>query len=133
MSGNNENLWSSSLTGSVLGLNVVLNIEQLHYLTAGLTPSAGARVTIHDTMVRPLVDEFGLDVEPHKATNFAIEKTSYVRQPSPWDTECFSSWADTNYSSYTGDKDWPYTAMVCTTHKSVPDSVCLAMQEVLSV
>ena len=67
-------------------------------------------------MVRPLVDEYGLDVEPHKATNFAIEKTSYVRQPSPWDTECFSSWADTNYSSYTGDTDWPYTAMVSTTN-----------------
>ena len=79
MSGNNENLWSSSLTGSVLGLNVVLNIEQLQYLGSGLTASAGARVTIHDTMVRPLVDEYGMDVEPHKATSFAIEKVGRIK------------------------------------------------------
>ena len=74
MSGTNENLWSSSLPGSVMGLNVVLNIEQFQYLHSGLSPSAGARVTIHDTVVRPLVDEYGLDVEPQKATNFAIAK-----------------------------------------------------------
>ena len=74
VSGTNENLWSSSLPGSVMGLNVVLNIEQFQYLHSGLTPSAGARVTIHDTVVRPLVDEYGLDVEPQKATNFAIAK-----------------------------------------------------------
>ena len=43
-----------------MGLNVVLNIEQSAYMKS--------------TRVRALVDEFGLDVEPNKATNFAIEK-----------------------------------------------------------
>ena len=78
VSGNNENAWSSSLPGSVLGLNIVLNIEQFQYLKQGLTPSAGARVTIHDTEVRPLVDEYGMNVEPNKATSFAIVKVRSV-------------------------------------------------------
>ena len=78
VSGNNENTWASSLPGSVLGLNIVLNIEQFQYLKQGLTQSAGARVTIHDTEVRPLVDEYGMNVEPNKATSFALVKVRSV-------------------------------------------------------
>ena len=37
-----------------------------------------ARVTIHSPTVRPLVDELGQDIEPAKATNFAIEKVKLV-------------------------------------------------------
>ena len=77
VSGSLETLWSSSLAGSLMGLNVVLNTEQEVYLRSGLTSSAGARVTLHQPEVRPLVSEFGLDVEPNKATNFAIEKVQY--------------------------------------------------------
>ena len=44
---------------------------------SGLTSSAGARVTLHQPEVRPLVSEFGLDVEANRATNFAIEKVQY--------------------------------------------------------
>ena len=62
----------------MLGLNIVLNIEQFQYLKQGLTPSAGARVTIHDTEIRPLVDEYGMNVEPNKATSFAIVKVRSV-------------------------------------------------------
>ena len=57
-----------------MGLNVILNIEAEHYLHNGLSRSAGARVTIHDNKVRPMIDEYGMDVEPNKANNFAIEK-----------------------------------------------------------
>ena len=129
MSGTLETLWSSSLAGSLMGLNLVLNTEQSAYMKNGWTSTAGARVTIHHTEVRPLVSEFGLDVEPNKATNFAIEKvryqhsdptlwtlspcqTVYSRQPAPWDTECFRAWTDTNYSGYTEGINWPYTFMV---------------------
>ena len=77
MSGTLETLWSSSLAGSLMGLNLVLNTEQSAYMKNGWTSTAGARVTIHHTEVRPLVSEFGLDVEPNKATNFAIEKVRY--------------------------------------------------------
>ena len=77
VSGSLTTLWSSSLAGSLMGLNVVLNTEQSAYMKSGLTSSAGARVTIHHTEERPLVSEFGLDVEPHKATNFALEKVEY--------------------------------------------------------
>lgn len=76
VSGNSSSSWTSSLPGSVLGLNIVLNIQQNVYMINGLTPSAGARVTIHSTAVRPLVDEFGHDIEPAKATNFALERVN---------------------------------------------------------
>ena len=36
-------------------------------------------MTIHSTSVRPLVDELGQDIEPAKATNFAIEKVKLSR------------------------------------------------------
>ena len=55
-------------------LHLLPSFEQVQYLKSGLTPSAGARVTIHDTDVRPLVDEYGMNVEPNKATSFAIVK-----------------------------------------------------------
>ena len=66
------------MPGGVMGLNVVLNIDQKNYMKNGLTSSAGVRVTLHSPEVRPLVDEFGHDVQPARATNFAIEK---VKQP----------------------------------------------------
>ena len=37
-------------------------------------PNLVPRVTIHSPTLRPLVDELGQDIEPAKATNFAIEK-----------------------------------------------------------
>ena len=76
VSGRSSSSWTSSLPGGVLGLRIVLNIQQNVYMKNGLTPSAGARVTIHSTTTRPLVDEFGHDIEPAKATNFAMERVS---------------------------------------------------------
>ena len=80
-SGNKDNTFTSSLPGSVMGLNVVLNIQQSSYMKNGLTASAWARVSVEDARLRALVDEFGMDVEPNKATNFAIEKVNSWTHP----------------------------------------------------
>ena len=47
-------------------------------LRNGLTSSAGARVTLHQPEVRPLVLESGLNLEPNKATQIAIEKVPNI-------------------------------------------------------
>ena len=68
-----------------------------------------------------------------------------MSQPSPWDTECFSAWTDTNYTAYTEDIDWPYTFMVTKNtpylgitdhqmeHHFVTRHTPVAMQEILPV
>ena len=47
----------SSLTGPAFGLSLVLNIEQEDYLKGGQTLAAGARISVQDGDVEPLVEE----------------------------------------------------------------------------
>ena len=39
---------------------------------------AGARVTVHDTSLRPLVDEDAQDVTPGQSTQIALQEASIV-------------------------------------------------------
>ena len=39
---------------------------------------AGARVDVHDSASRPLVDEDGLDVSPKQSTQISIQEVSNV-------------------------------------------------------
>ena len=73
LSGKATFLWKSSLSGPNLGLHIELNLDQKEYMLNGLTKSAGARVTFHNSTIRPLVDEFGHNVQPSTSTNFALE------------------------------------------------------------
>lgn len=43
MSGSAATIWSSSLPGPIMGLQVVLNLEQSQYMRNSITKSAGAR------------------------------------------------------------------------------------------
>ena len=38
-----------------------------------LTEKAGARIAVHNARLLPMVDEFGLDVEPGTASSIAIQ------------------------------------------------------------
>ena len=76
----------------------------------GLTSSAGARVTIHSPATRALTDEFGQDIQPATATNFALHAVEHKRLAAPYNSSCFSSWEQTNYTEYT--TAWPYTENV---------------------
>ena len=46
-SGAASKMWMSSQTGPLMGLQIVLNLQQTSYMSNGLTKSAGARYTIH--------------------------------------------------------------------------------------
>ena len=101
-----------ALTGPTFGLALVLNLNQKWYLKEGATPKVsfnivlvipkfkcpflayylslfiiiiqgGARITVHDTTLRPLVDEDGLDVTPATSTEIAIQEVTIG-------TRCFS-------------------------------------------
>lgn len=114
LSGLAEFLWQSSLPGPNLGLTIELNLDQQQYMRNGLTKSAGARVTFHNSSFRPLVDEFGHDIQPSTSTNFALEAGIFTRMESPYDTDCFPSWSQTNYSTqFLNSTKWPYSFMQC--------------------
>ena len=38
---------------------------------------AGARITIHETYLRGLVDEYGQDVSPNKYTQISVQEVKY--------------------------------------------------------
>ena len=82
----------------------------------GLTSSAGARVTIHSPATRALTDEFGQDIQPATATNFALHAVEHKRLAAPYNSSCFSSWEQTNYTEYTTEFAWPYTENVGKTY-----------------
>ena len=39
-------------------------------------------------------------------------KVHYTRLASPYESDCFPSWSDTNYTVYTNNTSWSYTLMV---------------------
>ena len=88
LSGEATSLLRSSLPGPDLGLTIVVNLDQVQYLQNRITKNAGARyrcitfcwmlifsifrVTFHNASVRPLVNEYGYDLQPQTSTNFAL-------------------------------------------------------------
>ena len=91
-------------------------------------------MTFHNSSIRPLVDEFGHNIQPTISTNFALEAVSdletnienkikkdfsismqgiFTRLESPYETDCYESWTQTNYSThFLNSTNWPYSFMV---------------------
>jgi hypothetical protein len=114
----------SSMTGPFFGLSVILNLEQRWYMNGGESKQAGARLTVHDSAVRPLVDEFGYDVMPNTLTEAAIQQLYLERQPAPYTSNCTNDWSHTNYTEYVPD-GWSYTLQQCQrfcSHSSIMDT-----------
>ena len=91
---------TSTHTGPIFGLSVVLNLNQKRYLLNGATQKAGARITVHDSALRGLVEEDGLDVAPAQSTSISIQETVKYRQKSPYTSKCMHDWNETPYSEY---------------------------------
>ena len=93
------------------------------------------RVTFHNSSIRPLVDEYGHNIQPSTSINFALEAVSdletnienkihkylydfsmqgiFTRLESPYETDCYQSWSQTNYSTqFLNSTNWPYSFMV---------------------
>ncbi len=63
------------------GLHVELFLDQISYMAGTLSEKAGVRIAVHNSHIHPMVDEFGLDVEPGTATSIAIQLVSGSRDP----------------------------------------------------
>ncbi len=63
----------SSLTGVSNGLSVELFLDQNNYMIQKLSKKAGARMVIHDPFIKPLPDEYGIDLQPNTASSVAIQ------------------------------------------------------------
>ena len=59
------------------GLEVELVLDQRGYMSGTLSQKAGMRIAVHSPHLHPLVDEFGLDVEPGTASSIAIQLVNF--------------------------------------------------------
>ena len=64
----------ATLTGSSNGLTVEVFLDQDNYMLNKLSKKAGARLVIHDASTLPLVDEYGMDLQPNTASSVAIQQ-----------------------------------------------------------
>ncbi len=52
-------------------------LDQRGYMSGTLSQKAGMRIAVHSPHLHPLVDEFGLDVEPGTASSIAIQLVNF--------------------------------------------------------
>ena len=72
--GDNPPLQKSTLAGQNSGLKLRLNIEREGYLKSTLNPFVGLAILIHDQKAFPIMEEFGIKVQPGVSTLCAIKK-----------------------------------------------------------
>ena len=49
------------------------------------------------------MDELGYDLMPNTLSSVALQQINISRQKAPYETNCYDSWIQTNYSSYVED------------------------------
>ncbi len=103
---------NSSMTGPFFGLSMVLNLEQKFYIGDSITKQAGARFSVQNPRITPLMDEMGNDLMPNSLTQAAMQEVIFEREKSPYPSDCYDSWTQTNYSDYIMDQ-WPYSLLQC--------------------
>ena len=63
-----------TMAGQHTGLKLRLNIEREGYLKSTLNPFVGLVILIHDHKAFPIMEEFGIKVQPGVSTLCAIKK-----------------------------------------------------------
>ena len=63
-----------TIAGQYSGLKLRLNIEREGYLKSALNPFVGLAILIHDQKAFPIMEEFGIKVQPGVSTLCAIRK-----------------------------------------------------------
>ena len=108
-----------SQTGPLLGLSMVVQLDQKNYMNGGQTEQAGARLVIHPNaqgykvlntlkckitsflchcVSVPLIAEKGIDLQPNTLTQVAIQEHNITRLPSPYRSDCYDSWNQSDHS-----------------------------------
>ena len=63
-----------TMTGGSATLSIVLYLNQLSYTPLSLTKEAGARMTIHDPNMFPMVEEYGINLKPSTASSIGLQQ-----------------------------------------------------------
>ncbi|CAG0893502.1 unnamed protein product [Darwinula stevensoni] len=93
----------SSKTGEESGLSLELYLDQISYIKNPTASSVGARVTIHSPNEWPNPVEQGYLVQPNTRNVFALQAVDISRLESPYSTDCFSDWNQTDYKPFSMD------------------------------
>jgi hypothetical protein len=60
------------LTCLLIGLSVLIFLDQINYMLNKLSKQAGAKLFVHDSGILPLPDEYGIDLQPNTANSVAV-------------------------------------------------------------
>ncbi|KAL9982334.1 hypothetical protein ACROYT_G004364 [Oculina patagonica] len=106
--GNNSPLFAT-LAGQNSGLKIRLNIERDGYMPNTVIPFVGLAILIHDQKTFPIVEEFGIKIQPGVSTLCAIKRRKIINLEHPYATNCTRRSLDVfNSDSYTA-----YTKAAC--------------------
>ncbi|KAL9982333.1 hypothetical protein ACROYT_G004363 [Oculina patagonica] len=105
----NKSLLYATLAGQNSGLKIRLNIERAGYLPNTINPFVGLAILIHDQKTFPIVEEFGIKIQPGVSTLCAIKRRKIINLEHPFATNCTRRSLDVfNSHSYTA-----YTKAAC--------------------
>ncbi|CAG0893869.1 unnamed protein product [Darwinula stevensoni] len=79
------------------------NWRRNSYVRNPSASSVGARITIHSANEWPNPVEQGYIVQPNTRNVFALQVVNMSRLESPYSTDCFSDWHETEYKPYSMD------------------------------
>lgn len=107
---NVSNPIQACLSGENYGLKLELNVGVFGSLLRGNSPSAGAKLILHEHNKVPITNSQGIALEPGKHTQIALEYASIERQKPPYTSQCQSEWTE---DTYLPDKTIPYSDFLC--------------------
>ena len=67
-------MWTADL--SITGLRLTLMLEQDEYMTGAFSPTAGARIVLHDPTAPAFPENKGIDIHPGQMTSVSIKFVS---------------------------------------------------------
>lgn len=59
-------------------MSVELYLDQDNYMLSKMSKTAGAKIVIHDPILPPLPDEYGIDMMPNSASSIAVQTVTFI-------------------------------------------------------
>ena len=76
------------MTGGSAALSVILYLDQALYTPLSLTKEAGARLTIHDPKVFPMIEEYGMNLKPSTASSIGFQQVWFSHKRPKAQIKC---------------------------------------------
>jgi len=106
-----ESFGKSSLTGASYGLSLELQVQEDDYLGGGQTVASGFRVSVQEREGLPLVEEYGLDVNPGSLTSISLQLINITRHEY---SDCTSgTWEEATHGAQLAETSFSYSLTGC--------------------